>query len=204
MKKQILLIALSVVAIVFSSFTAKEKKSTLNVNVAESKVVWLGKKVTGEHTGTISIASGNLEFSKDQLSGGTFEIDMSTISNTDIENDEYKQKLEGHLKSDDFFGVENFPKSTLVIKKVKLESGNKYQVKGELTIKGITNAIEFPVEANIDGSKATATATITVDRAKYEVKYGSGSFFDDLGDKMIYDDFTLEVTLVANNLVANK
>jgi polyisoprenoid-binding protein YceI len=204
MKKQILLIALSVVAIVFSSFTAKEKKSTLNVNVAESKVVWLGKKVTGEHTGTISIASGNLEFSKDQLSGGTFEIDMSSISNTDIENDEYKQKLVGHLKSDDFFGVEKFPKSTLVIKKVKLESGNKYQVKGELTIKGITNAIEFPVEANIDGSKATATATIIVDRAKYEVKYGSGSFFDDLGDKMIYDDFTLEVTLVANNLVANK
>lgn len=204
MKKQILLITLSVVAVAMSSFTGKEKKTTLSVNVAESKVVWLGKKVTGEHTGTIGIAQGNLEFSKDQLSGGTFEIDMKSIANTDIEDQEYSKKLEGHLKSDDFFGVEKFPKSTLVIKKVKLEAGNKYHVKGEITIKGITNAIEFPVEVIVAGSKATASATITIDRSKFEVKYGSGSFFDDLGDKMIYDEFTLEVTLVANNLVANK
>lgn len=204
MKKQILFIALSVVAIVFSSFTAKEKKSSLSVNVAESKVVWLGKKVTGEHSGTIGIASGNLEFTKNQLSGGAFEIDMNSIANLDIENEEYKQKLEGHLKSDDFFGVEKFPASKLVIKKAKLEAGNKYNVKGDITIKGITKSIEFPVEVKIDGSKATATATITIDRSEFEVKYGSGSFFDNLGDKMIYDDFTLEVTLFANNLLANK
>lgn len=204
MKKQILLIALSVVAIAISSFTGKEKKTTLSVNVAESKVVWLGKKVTGEHTGTIGIAQGNLEFNKDQLSGGSFEIDMTSIANTDLEDQEYKKKLEGHLKSDDFFGVEKFPKATLVIKKAKHEAGNKYQVKGDITIKGITNAIEFPAEVSIDGSKATASATITIDRSKFEVKYGSGSFFDNLGDKMIYDEFTLEVTLVANNLVANK
>ncbi len=204
MKKQILLIALSVLAIAISSFTGKEKKTTLSVNVAESKVVWLGKKVTGEHTGTIGIAQGNLEFSKNQLSGGSFEIDMKSIANTDLEDQEYKNKLEGHLKSDDFFGVEKFPKATLVIKKVKHDTGNKYQVKGDMTIKGITNAIEFPVEVSIDGSKATASATIIIDRSKFEVKYGSGSFFDNLGDKMIYDEFTLEVTLVANNLVANK
>lgn len=204
MKKQILLIALSIVAIATSSFTGKEKKSTLSVNVSESKVVWLGKKVTGEHTGTIGIAQGNLEFNKEQLSGGSFEIDMKSIANTDLEDQEYKNKLEGHLKSDDFFGVEKFPKAILVIKKVKHDAGNKYQVKGDMTIKGITNAIEFPVEVSIDGSKATASATITIDRSKFEVKYGSGSFFDNLGDKMIYDEFTLEVTLVANNLLANK
>lgn len=204
MKKQVLLIALSVVAIGLSSFTGKEKKSILSVNVAESKVVWLGKKVTGAHTGTIGIAQGNLEFSKDHLSGGTFEIDMKSITNTDIKNDEYKQKLVGHLKSDDFFGVEKFPKSILVIKKAKHEAGNTYHVKGDLTIKGITNSIDFPVEVIVDGSKASASATITIDRSKFEVKYGSGSFFDDLGDKMIYDDFTLEVTLVTNNLVAEK
>ena len=198
MKKQVLLIALSVVAIGFSAFTGKEKKSVMSVNVPESKVVWLGKKVTGEHTGTINIASGDLEFSDDKLSGGSFEIDMSSIANSDIENEEYKQKLVGHLKSDDFFGVEKYPISTLVIKNVEVKSANKYHVKGEITIKGITKSIEFPVEVSLVGSKATASATITIDRSEFDVKYGSGSFFDGLGDKMIYDDFTLNVTLVAN------
>ena len=198
MKKQVVLIALSVVAIGFSAFTGKEKKSVMSVNVPESKVVWLGKKVTGEHTGTINIASGDLEFSDDKLSGGSFEIDMSSIANSDIENEEYKQKLVGHLKSDDFFGVEKYPISTLVIKKVEAKSVNKYHVNGEITIKGITKSIEFPVEVSLVGSKATASATITIDRSEFDVKYGSGSFFDGLGDKMIYDDFTLNVTLVAN------
>ncbi len=203
MKKQVLLIALSVVAIAISSFTEKVRKATWSVNVSESKVVWLGKKVTGEHTGTIGIAQGNLEFDKDHFSGGAFEIDMKSIANTDIEDQEYKQKLEGHLKSDDFFGVEKYPKATLVIKKVKHETANKYMVTGKMTIKGITNAIEFPAEVSIDGTKATASAMITIDRSKYNIKYKSGSFFDNLGDKMIYDEFTMEVTLVANNLVAN-
>ena len=198
MKKQILLIALSIVAIGFSAFTGSDKKSTLSVNVDESKVVWLGKKVTGEHTGTIGVAFGNLTFDSEQLTGGSFEIDMNSITNTDIENGEYKQKLVGHLKSDDFFGAEKFPKSTFVIKKVKQQESNKYHVAGDMTIKGITKSIEFPVEVSMIGSKATASASITIDRAEFEVKYGSGSFFDNLGDKMIYDDFTLNVTLVAS------
>ena len=198
MKKQVVLIALSVVAIGFSAFTGKEKKSVMSVNVPESKVVWLGKKVTGEHTGTINIASGDLEFSDNKLSGGSFEIDMSSITNSDIENEEYKQKLVGHLKSDDFFGVEKYPTSTLVIKNVEAKSPNKYHVNGEITIKGITKSIEFPVEVSLVDSKASASATITIDRSEFDVKYGSGSFFEGLGDKMIYDDFTLNVTLVAN------
>lgn len=198
MKKQVVLIALSVVAIGFSAFTGKEKKSVMSVNVPESKVVWLGKKVTGEHTGTINIASGDLEFSDNKLSGGSFEIDMSSIANSDIENEEYKQKLVGHLKSDDFFGVEKYPTSTLVIKNVEAKSANKYHVNGEITIKGITKSIEFPVEVSLVDSKASASATITIDRSEFDVKYGSGSFFEGLGDKMIYDDFTLNVTLVAN------
>lgn len=198
MKKQVVLIALSVVAIGFSAFTGKEKKSVMSVNVPESKVVWLGKKVTGEHTGTINIASGDLEFSDNKLSGGSFEIDMSSITNSDIENEEYKQKLVGHLKSDDFFGVEKYPTSTLVIKNVEAKSANKYHVNGEITIKGITKSIEFPVEVSLVDSKASASATITIDRSEFDVKYGSGSFFEGLGDKMIYDDFTLNVTLVAN------
>lgn len=198
MKKQILTVALAVVAIAFSAFTGKEKKSVLAVNTTESKVTWLGKKVTGEHSGTIEIAIGDLQFADDKLSGGSFEINMKSIKNTDIENEEYSQKLVGHLKSDDFFGVENYPKATLVIKDVNQKSASKYHVTGDITIKGTTKSIEFPVEISMIGSKAVASASITIDRSEFDVKYGSGSFFDGLGDKMIYDDFTLDVTLVAS------
>ena len=177
MKKQVLLIALAVFFIGFSAFTTIEESASFKVNSGESKVVWLGKKVTGQHTGTINIAKGNLEFSKDQLSGGNFEIDMKSIANSDLENEEYNQKLVGHLKSDDFFGVENFPTSTLTINKVKQVSGHKYNVKGEITIKGVTKSIDFPVEATLNGTKVTAIATITIDRSEFGVKYGSGSFF---------------------------
>lgn len=169
----------------------------MKVSPDESKIVWLGKKVTGEHRGMITLASGALQFNGEQLTGGSFEIDMNSITNSDIEGDEYKQKLVGHLKSDDFFGVEKFPKASFVIKTVESKKAGKYVVKGDITIKGITKSIEFPAQVTVLDSKSTATASITIDRSEFDVKYGSGSFFENLGDKMIYDDFTLDITLVA-------
>ena len=197
MKKYVLL-ALLVVAISWNANAGNDNKSVLTVNAGESKVEWLGKKVTGEHKGNIAIASGELEFSDDKLTGGTFEIDMHSITNSDLENEEGRNKLVGHLKSDDFFGVEKYPKAHLVIKNVTHEQGSKYMVSGDVTIKGITKTIEFPVELSENDSKAWATAMITMDRSEFDVKYGSGSFFDGLGDKMIYHDFVLNVTVVAN------
>ena len=198
MKKQILTVALAVVAIAFSAFTLKEKQSIFGVNSEESKVKWLGKKVTGEHFGTIEIANGDLEFDGDKLTGGSFEIDMKSIKNDDLENEEYNQKLVGHLKSDDFFGVEKYPTAKFVISDVKQKSATKYHVVGDITIKATTKSIEFPVEISLSGSKAVASASITIDRSEFDVRYGSGSFFDGLGDKMIYDDFVLDVSLVAS------
>ena len=198
MKKKILLFALSIVAIGFNAIAGNDGKSTMSVNSEESKVVWLGKKVTGEHSGEIKMAFGDLQFDGDVLTGGSFEIDMNTISNSDIENDEYKQKLVGHLKSDDFFGVDEYPKASFVITDVEHKKAGKYLLKGDITIKGITKSIEFPAQVTMLDSKATATASVTIDRSEFNVKYGSGSFFDGLGDKMIYDDFTLDITLVAN------
>jgi len=198
MKKQILLSAIALVAIAFSALTEKKTKSTLAVNIVESNVKWIGKKVTGEHSGTIDIAKGKLEFNNQKLSGGSFEIDMNSIKNIDIENKEYSQKLVGHLKSDDFFGVAKYPKASFVIKEVQEKNANKYHVKGDLTIKETSKLIEFPVEINRIGSNAVASASITIDRSEFDVRYGSGSFFDGLGDKMIYDDFTLDVTLVTS------
>jgi polyisoprenoid-binding protein YceI len=107
--------------------------------------------------------------------------------------------LIGHLKSDDFFSVAKFPLASLEVKSVTAKSGNLYHFTADLTIKGITAPIEFDAEVNMTSDQVTATGTMVVNRTKYDIKYRSGSFFSDLGDKMIYDDFTLKFKLVAVN-----
>ena len=163
---------------------------TVSVKADESTVTWKAYKVTGSHTGTVALKSGSLVFDNSTLTGGEFEVDMTSIICTDLEG-EYKQKLEGHLKSEDFFSVDSHQTSKLVFTNVKATGKNSYEVTGDLTIKGITKPVTFDV--SVYGSKATAT--LKVDRAQYDVRYGSGSFFDDLGDKTIYDEFDLVVDL---------
>ena len=160
------------------------------VNVESSTVTWKAYKVTGSHTGTVDLTSGALEFDNGTLTGGNFEVDMTSLVSTDLEG-EYKGKLEGHLKSDDFFSVANHPKASIVFTSVTANGKNSYEVTGDLTIKGITKAITF--DLSVYGSKATAN--LKVDRAQYDVRYGSGSFFENLGDKTIYDEFDIIVDL---------
>ncbi len=182
-----------VFALVFgltATATEPTKTDKKEVKTESSKVTWKAYKVTGSHTGTIDLKSGALHFDGDKLTGGEFVVDMPTITVTDLEG-EYKGKLEGHLKSDDFFGVANHATSKLVFTKVEATGKNAYEVTGDLTIKGITKAVTF--DLSVYGSKATAS--LKVDRTNYDVKYGSGSFFDNLGDKTIYDEFDLVVDL---------
>ncbi|MBT8281442.1 MAG: YceI family protein [Muriicola sp.] len=191
MKKTILSITM---ALVFGGFASAATEPadiiTKSVKTDESSVMWKAYKVTGSHTGLIQLTAGELTFDEDVLVGGNFTVDMTSLIATDLEGGS-KAKLEGHLKSDDFFGVSNHPSSTLVFTNVKANGKNSYEVTGDLTIKGITKPITFDV--SIYGNKATATAKI--DRAEYNVRYGSGSFFDNLGDKTIYDEFDLVVDL---------
>jgi len=168
--------------------TLKEKRK--EIKTENSKVVWKGYKVTGSHQGTIAIKTGFLDFKNSKLVGGTIIIDMNTITNTD-QDGAYKAKLEGHLKSDDFFGVEKHTEATLVFTKVKATGKNSYKITGDLTIKGITNSVVF--DLSVYGNKANAT--LKIDRSKFDVKYGSNSFFDDLKDKAIYDEFDLVADL---------
>lgn len=189
MKKNILKSVLAFTMVLGA--TAFTEIDTKKVDTEKSKITWKGYKVTGSHEGNIDLKSGELKFDGDKLIGGEFTVDMSSIGSTDLSG-EYKTKLDGHLKSDDFFGVENHPTATLVISKTKSTGKNSYEVTGDLTVKGKTNPITF--EMSIYGSKATAN--IKIDRTKYDVRYGSGSFFDDLGDKTIYDEFDLVVDLV--------
>ncbi len=163
--------------------TGSETKEILT---EKSTLVWKGYKVTGSHHGTVDIKSGSLIFKDGVLTGGTVAINMSTIVSEDLSG-EYKGKLEGHLKSDDFFGVEKHPTASLTLTKVKPDGKNAYTATGNLTIKGITNPVEL--EISVYGNKANAT--MKVDRSKFDVRYGSTSFFDGLKDKAIYDEFDL-------------
>ena len=177
---------LFVLALSFMSFVTLTEKV---VKVESSKVNWKGYKVTGQHEGTINLKSGKLMFDGDMLTGGSFVMDMTTINTTDLEG-EYKGKLDGHLKSADFFGVEKHPTATMEFLNVSGKDGS-YKVKANLTIKETTKPVEFSM--TIKGN--TATANVEIDRTEYDIKYGSSSFFDDLKDKAIYDNFDLNVTL---------
>lgn len=167
------------------------------VDLETTKVIWKGEKVVGGgHDGTIDLKSGSLIMSGDDLAGGEFVIDMNSMECTDLKDPDKAGKLIGHLKSDDFFGVEKYPTAEFKITSVDKQSKGSYNVKGNLTIKGKTEAITFPAKVTKEGSKYIAESTIVFDRSKFDVRYGSGSFFDDLGDKTISDDITIIVNMV--------
>ena len=186
MKNTILKSTAILFVLLLTAFTATETKQ---VDTEQSIINWVGHKVTGQHEGTITLQEGVLEFNEKQLTGGNFVMDMTSINTTDLEGD-YKNKLDGHLKADDFFGVEKHKKATLVFTSITKNEAN-YAVVGDLTIKGITNKINFDLTV----SDNTATTTFQIDRTKYGIKYGSASFFDGLKDKAIYNEFDLKVSL---------
>ncbi|WP_093368146.1 YceI family protein [Psychroflexus sediminis] len=167
--------------------TAIEKKK---VNIKESSITWEGEKLTGSHEGTIDLKDGYFLMEDGELVGGEFTADMTSINVTDLEGDS-REKLMGHLRSDDFFGVDTHETATFVINTVAKKKDNVYGISGDLTIKGKTNPIAFDMEMN----ENSATTNLTIDRTKYDVRYGSNTFFDNLGDKTIYDEFDLAINL---------
>lgn len=190
MKNQITFLGM-ILGLAFMAFSfTPVKKETKQVKTEESSVKWKAYKVAGSHEGTIMISSGSLEFNGDKLTGGSFVIDMTSIECTDLEG-EGKSGLEGHLNSEDFFNTAKFSKANLELTSVKEAEDGTYDVTGNMTIKNKTNEVSFSV--TVDGN--TATADFKVDRAKFDVKYGSESFFDGLKDKVIYDEFDLAVEL---------
>ncbi len=191
MKKTILLAALAFVVFSFTHVT------TYKVDTTASNIIWNAEKVTGKHTGTVKIKNGVLQSDHGKLVGGSFEIDMTSINNIDLEG-EWAAKLVGHIKSDDFFGVDKYPTAKFVITRaIPQDTKGNYKIIGNLTIKEKTDEITFKANVAEAAGSLTATGDIVVDRSKFDVKYGSGSFFDNLGDKTIYDEFGLKVSLVA-------
>ncbi|MDQ5929793.1 MAG: hypothetical protein QG594_1574 [Bacteroidota bacterium] len=177
-------------ALVVAFTTATVAAQTKKIDVTKSAIKWVGKKVTGQHNGTVNFKDGSVTLKGKNLTAGTFTVDMNSLTATDLTG-EYQGKLNGHLKSEDFFGTEKNPTATLVFKKVKAKGNNVYAVTANLTIKGKTKPVNFDLTVNGN----TATTKFNVDRTKYDIKYGSGSFFDNLGDKAIANDFELEVNI---------
>ncbi len=174
--------------VAFSTITvgAQGKK----IDVSKSTINWLAKKVTGEHSGTVNFNAGALIFKGKKLVGGTFSVNMTSLTSTDLTG-EYQGKLNGHLKSDEFFATEKFPTATLEFKKVTAKANGIYSVIADLTIKRKTNPITFDLTTTAN----TANSTFMVDRTKYDIKYGSKSFFESIGDKAIDNEFELKVAL---------
>lgn len=192
-------LALLFLVIALCGFSGKTSvESALKVSLTESTVSWKGKKVGGEHYGKVSLISANLDYDKNRIKGGSFEIDMTSITCEDITSEGSNKRLVDHLRSDDFFSVENHPRAQFKLTEAKTKNGKDYDMKGNLTIKGITKPVSFPAVVSTIGDKVVANATIVFDRAAYDIQYRSGSYFENLADKLIYDDVEMAVRLIAN------
>jgi polyisoprenoid-binding protein YceI len=159
---------------------------------AQSNIDWKGRKVTGAHNGTIAVKNGTLVLNDDQLTGGDFVVDTTSIRILDIADPATNAQFAGHLASDDFFATEKYPEATFEITSV-----NNNHVDGNLTIKGITQPVGFDASIGVAGDTLTASGLIVIDRTKYDIKFRSGNFFQNLGDTLIYNDFDLHVNITA-------
>lgn len=179
----------------------KAGASVYKLDAAASSFKWHATKVTGEHSGVAKFVSGTVSSDGKSVMGGDAVVDMNSIDATDLTG-EYHDKLVGHLKSEDFFSVAKFPTAAIKVKSMSPIAGstnaNNYNVVADLTIKGITNEITFPAIVVANAKQVVVNAEFKINRAKYDVRYGSKSFFEGLGDKAIHDDFDIKVRLVAN------
>jgi polyisoprenoid-binding protein YceI len=176
----------------------KKAATAYKVDTQKSILNWNGKKVTGEHSGTVKLENGSLLVDGNKLTGGTFSFNMNSIVCTDLTDAGYNAKFIGHMKSEDFFNTAKYPTSTFKVTKVTPKGGDAFDITGDMTIKGITNAVTFPATVKMSGNTVSADGKVTLDRTKYDIRYGSKSFFENIGDKAIYDDFTVEMKLVAS------
>ena len=162
-----------------------------SIDNTQSQITWTGREVsTSSHYGTLDFVSGTFEISNGSIVNGQFIVDMTSINNQDMEGDS-KARLEGHLKSDDFFSVESYPTASISINSSELISDGKWNVSADLSIKGFTHPVNFEMISSEDGW----SANLVFDRSKYDVRFRSGSFFENLGDKLIYDDIELSINL---------
>ena len=165
--------------------------NTYNIETSQSQIIWTGRELsTSSLYGSLNFVSGNFQVLDGVIVGGEFIVDMTSINNQDMEGGS-KERLEGHLKSDDFFSVDTHPTAILSINSSELISVGKWNISADLSIKGYTHPVNFEMISSEQGW----SANLVFDRSKYDVRFRSGSFFENLGDKLIYDDIELSIQL---------
>jgi polyisoprenoid-binding protein YceI len=164
---------------------------------SQSSINWIGKKVTGAHDGTIAFKNGNFIFHDGKLASGNVIVDTTSIVSVDVTDPATNAQFIGHLASDDFFSIEKFPTASLEITKATEKAGNNYLIEGNLTIKNITHPIQFNLEVTTTRDMLHAMGKIIIDRTRYDMKFRSGNFFTNLGDTLIYNEFELNVNIIA-------
>lgn len=178
-------------------FSSMAVANTYEIKPDSSRVHWKGSKVGSSHDGTVGIKSGNIVLEGTELKSLNVVVDMQNMTNVDLSGD-WRDKLLAHLKNDDFFAVDKFPESKIVSKKVEALGNNKFKVTGDMTIKDKTQEVVFEVDLAAKNDSLTGKTKFSFDRTKFDVQYNSGSFFKNLGDKLILDDVEMTVDIVAN------
>lgn len=197
LKKLSLLASFLVMTLGITLESSYASGSRYNVDKDESRVQWIGRRIGSSHDGHVKILSGHLTVDGQRITGGEFTINMTSITVDDIKDSDRNARLVGHLKNDDFFSVDKFSEAKLVIKNSEVESSGMQSLSGDLTIKGITKPISFKAEVKLEGDTVQAKSQIIFDRTDYGIRYRSGNFFQDLGDRAINDDIEINVQLTA-------
>ena len=176
--------------------TSLQGSDTLWVDKLNSNIQWIGTKVTGEHSGRIQAAGGFIVLGDGKLNSGEILINMQSITVDDIENPKWNQKLVDHLNNEDFFNVEKYPTAKFIFNEFKGKGADTH-VSGTMTILDKTVPTSFILNVVVDPDSSFTTGTVNIDRSKFGIKYKSKSFFSDLGDNFISDDFTLNFKIIA-------
>jgi polyisoprenoid-binding protein YceI len=167
------------------------------VDTAKSEIGWSAKSVSDTHFGKVQLSKATLEFKNSKLVGGTFEIDMNTISVADITDPENNTNFIQHITTEHFFETDRFPTASFVIVDVQPINESEFTVKGDITIKGITRGIEFKTKVKEENNVKTASATIVLDKNQFGIEYGGKDKPGSQKDWFIYDEFTLNVNIVS-------
>jgi polyisoprenoid-binding protein YceI len=165
------------------------------IDTKETVVAWKASSVHGTTTGYVYISKGELMIEKGQLVGGTVEVDMNTIEDKNHGKD---NGLIKHLKDPDLFDVKKFPFSTIAISSVASINVEDKEITGNLTIKGITHPVTFPVKIEMKDEIVKASGKLVIDRTLWDVRYKSGKFFDNLKDQAIADSIEFNIKIASN------
>jgi polyisoprenoid-binding protein YceI len=192
------ILVLSAALLMVGTAFASGEKGRMKVKSESSTLSWTGSKITGSsHNGTIAIQSGSISTEAGMITSANVVMDMNNIACTDDMEQEYKDKLVGHLQSEDFFNSAEHKSAVFTLTSFKQVKGESYTVTGNLTIKGISNEITFPATVKMDDAMVSVDADLSIDRTKWDVHYGSGSIFDGLGDNVINDDVDISIHIEA-------